>query len=338
MTDLRELLDAEADRVLGRPDVLSHVLRRVERRRRGRRIGTAALALLIAAGGMVGAYSAFGRPGSEAGPGAGYRGVWPQTSLEEAEIAQSRVDAGDLSLKHQLDATLFLQAFARDGLFWTDVAFDRIEDEAAQGSGPLMVSVSGCPFDASAQPQPERSPSSTHSEDCPLEAAVTIERLLRRDPTGIWAVTEVTVNGSTPDVHRSPLPPIDPPGSGLDPFAPKAVRTLAWGFIEARSESRAVAKYLSAGAMRDYEDAEGGLSLYGYAGEAHTQTLWAITEAPEGWRVVIGFQGPEPTFPGGEVIRETLLIGPGTNLLDETVDWVVLDAEPCLDPSRCGGE
>jgi hypothetical protein len=328
MHDVRRLLDAEASRVRGDVRALDAIVRRAGRRRRNRRVGTAAVALIVAGAGMVGAFTVFGRPGSEAGPAAGaYRGIWPQPGLEEAEIAQSRADRGDHRLTHQLDANVFVHTFARDGLHWTDIAFDPLDEEAVRGSGPLSVAVRGCPFDDSPQPQAQGAPAAP-PEDCPLEVEVTIERLLRQDASGIWLVTDVTSPGGVPDVHRSPLPPTDSPSApGFDPLAPEGVGAIADGFIEARNESRAVAKYLSAEAQRAFENGDGGLSLFGYAAEAHSLTTWAITEAEGGWRVVVGFQGAGPSFPDGDVIRETLLIGPGTNLLGESVDWVILDAE-----------
>ncbi|MGH2723493.1 MAG: hypothetical protein ACRDI0_04360 [Actinomycetota bacterium] len=324
---MRQLLDAEARRVHGEAGALETIVRRAGRRRRNRRVATAAVALVVAGAGMIGVFTAFGPPGPEAGPGTGgFRGIWPQTTLEEAEIAQSRADHGDDRLTHQLDANIFVHTFARDGLHWTDVTFDPAEEAAANGPGPLGVTVRGCPFDDSPEPQPEGS-APAGSEDCPLEVAVTIERLLRSDPTGIWLVTDVTAPGGEPNVHRSPLPPVDSPSPfGFQPDAPNGVEKVAWEFIEARNGSRPVERYLSPEAERAYEEGDGGLSMYGYTAEAHSLTLWGISEVEDGWRVV-GFQGSDGQSPDGDVIRETLLIGPGENVLGQSREWVILAAE-----------
>ena len=187
MHDLKELLDREAGRVGTDPAALQTVVRRAGRRQRHRRVVTAAVALIVAAAGMATVFTAFGRPGPGAGPGA---------------------------------------ASYRD-----------------------------------------------------------------------------------------------------DPAAPDSVRKVVWRFLYARNDSRPLGRYLSPQAQETYWEGDGGLSLYGYAAEAHSLSEWAVTEAAGGWRVVVGFQGSTGVFPGGGVIKETLLIGPGRNLEGDDVDWVVLAAE-----------
>ena len=69
MSDLHGPLDREARRVRGTDDALESVRRRLERRRRTRRVAAGALALAIGGSGLALAYTAF-RPGAEGGPSA----------------------------------------------------------------------------------------------------------------------------------------------------------------------------------------------------------------------------------------------------------------------------
>jgi hypothetical protein len=114
--------------------------------------------------------------------------------LAEAQAAQARADAGDPDYTWQLDAEIVLRRFATDQLGWKGFEFNEIRvggpgSEAPAGynnesdladpdaSGPFRLIIDGCVFSA---------PGVT----CP-GAMVTIERVLRRDRTGIWSVTKV---------------------------------------------------------------------------------------------------------------------------------------------------
>lgn len=77
-------------------------------------------------------------------------------------------------------AEAFLEVFATrpDGLGWERVFFDdRLDVSDPDDSGPLTVHLGDCP--------------AVLDRACSHEADVTIERLLRRDRTGIWSVTAV---------------------------------------------------------------------------------------------------------------------------------------------------
>lgn len=196
MSDLRTYLDREAARIAPRVDALARVLDRVERRDRRRRLSAGIVALVIAAAGLAGPYFLFAggarsRPSADRGP---WRGLWPQVSWAEAESAQEAADSNDPAFSWQVDAKSTIERFARDQLGWSEVRFESlsnteelapdigwVDDPAdladASQVGPLRFLISAC-----REPEP-----GTLCE----AAYVTIERLLRRDETGIWSVTHV---------------------------------------------------------------------------------------------------------------------------------------------------
>jgi hypothetical protein len=148
-----------------------------------------------------------------------WRGVWEYTTREDAEAAQAQVDEGHSPW--QTDARAYLEAFAtrEDGLGWDRVFFgDDVDLSDPQESGPLTVHLGDCP-------------AIENGGDCPHEAIVTIERLLRPDRTGIWLVT--VVEGAELPAKSSKLAS-DPPTDGYvdatidDPSAPAASMEAAF--------------------------------------------------------------------------------------------------------------
>lgn len=189
-TELRDLLRQKAQEIDLEPEVPTPLLRRARRRRAGVAVlaGSVAAALLL--GGLVGARAAMEllstedtRPGIGPEPSAAeepWRGVWPQASRRVAEVAQANADAGLHDAEWQLLADDVVRTYAAEVLGWDRVFFDEtLDDLDPDEPGPLAVRIGTC--------------SGLGTEQCPEEARVTIERLLRRDRTGIWFVTDVEV-------------------------------------------------------------------------------------------------------------------------------------------------
>jgi hypothetical protein len=209
MSEVRSLLDREAQRVSGSQDAMEEMLLRGRRRARRTRVVTIAFALILTAGSLAGVLAAFGG-GRSAQPGAGgWAGIWPQATLQDAQAAQSRADAGDPAYVWELDGKTVLQRFAADQLGWNGFTILEITDGSGadapgynnesdlsnpDASGPFRFITVGC--DA---PGP--------GVTCP-SATVTIDRLLRRDRTGIWSVVKVedqgTAGGAYPAASPSP--------------------------------------------------------------------------------------------------------------------------------------
>jgi hypothetical protein len=207
MSDVTFLLDREARRVSAPPTAMEAMLQRGRRRERRARVLNGALALLLAGGAIAGMVVALdGAKGAQPGAG-GWAGIWPQATLQDAQAAQTRTDAGDPAYTWELDGKTVLRRFAIDQLGWKGFAFLTITDGNGSDApgynnepdlanldawGPFRFIVVGC--DA---PGP--------GVTCP-SATVTIQRLLRQDRTGIWSVVRVedqgTAGGAYPD--RSP--------------------------------------------------------------------------------------------------------------------------------------
>ncbi len=183
--EVRELLQERAGDVGFDPQLPPRVTRGSRRRRAltvaAAGLGAAALVLVAVVG--LRAFSVFdsGTPATspEPTPTAGvetWLGIWEYTTREAAEAAQAQVDAGHMPW--QTDARAFLEAYATrsDGLGWERVYFDEsLDSPDTGGSGPLTIHLGDCP--------------AVRDRTCPHQADVTIERLLRRDRTGIWSVT-----------------------------------------------------------------------------------------------------------------------------------------------------
>lgn len=99
MSDLRDVLEREARRVDGPPDAWRNMVRRADRRRTARRVGTAVMALAVAAGGSFVAFRGLG-PTADVRPAAA-----PETLT--AEIAGVSIDYPPdwtlLDVRHQID-------------------------------------------------------------------------------------------------------------------------------------------------------------------------------------------------------------------------------------------
>jgi hypothetical protein len=316
MSDLRDVLDRKARQYRPSEDAsFEKLIDRAERRHRNRRITSGVVALAVAIAGSLGAYGML-TGGAKTGPGASsYTGIWPQTTIEEAQIAQARANQGDDDdFSHQQDAFEFVHTFAKDALWWFNVRVDPIPAAEAAGSGPLTATATGC--------TEEQLNTETDVLFCPDEAMqtveVTIERLVQRDPKGIWIVTAATIDGAQPSMHPSPMPPTDSPGApGPEDTTAAAVPSNVEAFVEAFIQSRAeetvyAEEQLAWEALAAYDSNEGGLELYDYESDAGVSWEIATIEGlpnTDRWRVVLRIEGQGGDFPASGTIHETLLVG-----------------------------
>lgn len=133
--------------------------------------------------------------GGEPDPGAPWRGLWPQTTRAEAETAQEAADEGGEGYTWQLEVEGFLVRFGLQHLGWDEVSFDDSLDISDRDeSGPLTIFMTNC-----------TPPGNATFCTGDLAAQVTVERLLRRDHTGIWSVTGYEVD-DVPHTGPSPTP------------------------------------------------------------------------------------------------------------------------------------
>jgi len=299
-------MERAASRVHADPDAIDAVLRRVDRRRRNRRLTAGGIALVVAvAGAVVAATLVGGR--TNIGPGAPpFASLWPQSSEAEARIAQARANQGDHGLTWEQDANEFLYRFANDGLRWVRTTIPQIGQGDAAGNGPLTASLRGAP--AAGCTSPDTAPDWV----CPAEAfrtaEVTIERLVQRDAQGIWSVTAATVEGQPQDLPPSPLPAVQTDTPPPTPELPEEVRSFVGGFMDSRLAGTDDARnHLGTAAATAYHSGAGGLELYGYtrqAGVTWRISGWNVEPDTDRWQVVVEIQGY-----GSSSIYETLRVG-----------------------------
>lgn len=195
MTDLegrvKTLLEERSRDYLAEPDMPRGVATRSRRRRAlvGTSAGLGALAAIVL---VAAALRAIAPPdtGTEPTPTPPpvetWRGIWPQTTREEAEDAQASADANDPEAIWQLNMVKFVHRYARSELGFTEVYLDdSVTIDEQFSPGPYAIHVSSCePRDLAEWP-PVCGPGSTG-----MYSEITVERLLRADPGGIWFVTE----------------------------------------------------------------------------------------------------------------------------------------------------
>jgi hypothetical protein len=196
VTDLddrvKTLLETRARDVVVDPLMPDTVARRSRRRRTVAATGVGLAALVVLVGGAATLRTVLPQRdiGGTPTPSPAveeWRGIWPQTTLAEAQAAQSAADAGAPDAAWQLDAAGVVRRYARQELGFAEVHFDESldlgDDDAA---GPFTIHVISCePRDAAVWPPACATGEGEYAE-------ITIERLLRSDRTGIWFVTEAT--------------------------------------------------------------------------------------------------------------------------------------------------
>jgi hypothetical protein len=190
---LRTMLEERSRDVLLEPTMPREVAVRSRRRRAlvGTGAGLAALAALVvgaAALRSVVPSPDVGSPSPSPSPTPAvdaWRGLWPQTTRQDAEAAQAAADAGDLAW--QLDAGEVARRYALQELGFAEVHFDETFDIAEEDApGPFVLHVVSCEQRDTVEWPP------VCEGDDGVFAEVTIERLLRADRTGVWFVTAAT--------------------------------------------------------------------------------------------------------------------------------------------------
>jgi hypothetical protein len=208
MDDVTSLLDRAARQVSAQPGAIEATLVRGRRRARRARLLTITLALVLAAGSFAGLLVAFGGSDSSRPGAGGWDGLWPQTTLQSARVAQSLADAGDPAYSWQLDGKSVLHRYGLDQLGWKGFSFLTITDgnnsdapgynnesdlSSPDASGPLRFIVVGCDVLGP-------------GVSCP-SATVTIQRLLGQGRAGIWSVTKVEDQGTAEGAYPTSSPP-----------------------------------------------------------------------------------------------------------------------------------
>jgi len=171
-----------------------------------------------------------------------WRGIWPQSSREDAEHAQARADAGDDDYTWQAPGDdplgLVPRRFVREHFGWSDarliavgsVPFDGVppgtdgEDWEVRVLQPYLIRCgSGTNLAYPLDPVGGTCPPTideTHYE----VIRVDLEQLVRRGPTGIWVVTGwADVTGEMEGREVQAVPPDE-----------EDLITLMTGFLEAR--------------------------------------------------------------------------------------------------------
>jgi hypothetical protein len=347
MSEFRDLLNRKADDFRPAEDGLDRTIDRADRRHKSHRITSAVVALIVAVVGGVGAYQMLGggtrtiTPGDDGIAATDWRGIYPYDNRADAEISQARADRGDPRVTNELDLTQMVWHFHFEVLGWSHYSVEEQPAFAVEGtdrigpdetapitisladpdeSGPLEVKVNttcnASPFDPTVQEQ--------RTDGCATSSAViTFERLLRRDRTGIWAVTKVVVDGQSVKTGVSPLPPVDTPQPG-DPTSgdgsptvgaemPTEVDELVTKFMDARrADDQAAEEHLAPDALAAYDSNEGGLDLYAYmtGGEITWGVSgWRNVPDTDRWDVTVVIEGNTDAFPDSGIIHETLRVG-----------------------------
>jgi hypothetical protein len=315
---VRNALRGLADRAPVDPMVSDGLRRRVRRRR----VGTVALAGTVAAAVVVGAV--FGvnaairvRANSTQRAGAGqiepWPGLYPATTYEEAEQLQACADAGtDAVCGQYVNVEAVIRGYAIEHLGWPGVYFtDSLDTGAVDESGPLTVQVGRCsPIEGKYFPK-----------GCIL-AEVTVERLLRRDVTGVWFVTGA-------------LETIGDPRATAQPTTPESsVRSFVDKFMGLRFEGAPQAlTFLSATAKSQYDRGDGGLALFGegIAGNGYLFDHFEITSIraadADSFEVDVAIQvGRDPGDRSAEDWVETLFVGAGEDYKGDVQPLVIRGA------------
>ncbi len=177
-------------------DDLDDVMERAERgpslpeprARTASRLAAALLAVAIMVAGGWMAYAAIDGTGGRQALGDGaiaFDGLWPETSLAEAQQAQALVDAGDTTVQWRLDASGVALHYGRE-VFGLNIPLAA----ETQTNDPNTVLVSLHGLDAPC----EGSDCSVSSES---SMTLTLRRLVRPGEGGIWSVTAVEADVPT---------------------------------------------------------------------------------------------------------------------------------------------
>jgi hypothetical protein len=154
------------------------------------RMAAALVAGVIAIAGAWMAFAAFSGAGGRQPLSNGattFTATWPETSLEEAQQVQARVDAGDPDVQWRADPAAVALRYGRVVLGWSDPIAG---ETTTSDPDTIIVSLHGP--DASCQGEACSSPSPQ------TIVTLTLRRLVRSGDGGIWSVT--AVDGAEPTI------------------------------------------------------------------------------------------------------------------------------------------
>jgi hypothetical protein len=163
------------------------------------RAGVVFVAVLVAAAGSWATFAAFrGTDGVERRPidASAFSGLWPESSLMDAQQAQTRVDAGDPDVQWRTEAGAVAVQYTREILGWPEpLAGVTATDDPDKAIVRLHGPDASCRGGGCQESQPEQ-----------IVVMVTLQRLVRSGEGGVWSVT--TVKSADTDTIGEPRPRI----------------------------------------------------------------------------------------------------------------------------------
>lgn len=242
----------------------------------------------------------------------GWRGIWPQDSRREAERAQESADRrGRYTWQVGPDGEAVVFRFARKQLGWDRVrGFDIQVPEDATGRlrrWRLIRCVEGSTN--ADYPEIECSP----GKDLIYPATyITIERLLRRNESGIWVVTEAEPT----QVHQR------------KPASREDVRSAVSMFLQRRIRGSGAGEFLSPEGRKEFGRAN---PLYSPSrGSAYADYELVFVDGPL-WPFASFEVGTRMILASGSALEDTLFVGPGRNIRGEKKRLVVDGLRPGLE-------
>jgi len=290
-SELKELLRERAEQAGIDPAIPHQVIRRARSRRRRTIAVSGLVSIALVLGAVVGVRAILDfEPPRDVAAGPEWRGLWPQTTRQEAEAAQeaadSRLDGAECpadpesclqdDVLWQLGLGEVATRYAVEELGWSAASMPEVPDLAPDAPGPVGVEVVSCSPNSFCDPR--------------FTAEITLERLLRPDRFGLWFVT-----------------------GAQQTITPAAATEVVRQFLEARVAARSVDALISASAKGIYDAREDGLSLYG--GDEGPFVGYEISERDIAGAETYLFLVRLGRFGTGDEINgtvaESLLIGPG---------------------------
>lgn len=230
--------------------------------------------------------------------GSAWRGLWPQDSREEAQQAQLAAIRGDARYSWQLDfdgEEVFVR-YAREVLGWSQPQPISIHIPEGQDWAREAQVLQCAPGPHPDYPEIDCAPPKDRTYPA---VNITVERLIRRNPGGIWIVTGV----ERTKVH---LPA---------PASKDEVRRFVTAFLERRVRGLGAERYLSREGRSRFGVRFGRLGpLYrSIAGFRYGRSEITFVDGPL-WPYG-GFEVGVRLLPesGPGVHDETLFVGPGTD-------------------------
>ena len=283
--DVKELPRHAADEVETSPRIPVEVARRA-RRRRGRNgvlAGVTAVALLVGAGfGVRGAIDLFDDSATRVPAGeTEWEGIWPEKTREAGEAAQAAADQGHAAWR--LEVVSVAGRFGIEFLGWSEAYLAEGLNFHPDEAGPLTVRIQDCDPAVGVSVCKEA-----------RRADVTLERLLRRDRTGIWFVTSGgEARGGT--------------------VTEAQVRDFVTAFLDLRwNRDDRAHDYLSDSAADQYHRGEGGLHLFGPIATTAIESIVPSEQDANLYEAhVVLYE--RPTEAVATEVREVLLVGPDPN-------------------------